>query len=103
MTSATSFWSVEHGAHLLASLTNAVPGVVFQFGLVSMGFWSGSALMTGLLLLPTSEAVCIHCKDTIPGCTGGDNCPAFKDWSTNSAIFKDKTLTSAPRVAHALC
>ena len=58
-------------------------------------------LLLGSFVRP-GVAVCIHCKDTIPGCTGGDNCPAFKDWAANADIFKDKKLGSTPRITHAL-
>jgi hypothetical protein len=53
-------------------------------------------------LLEPTEAVCIHCKNTIHGCTGGDACPAFKAWNTNTAIFKDKALGSTPNVGYSM-
>ena len=43
-------------------------------------------------LMEGSHGVCIHCKDTIDGCTGGNNCPLFKEWTANSAIFKESKL-----------
>ena len=32
-------------------------------------------------------AVCPHCKDSVPGCTGGDACPLVSDIATNSRFF----------------
>ena len=69
-------------------------------GLVMRG--TASSRLIGMMLLPVVNGVCIHCKDTIAGCTGGDNCPLFKDWNSNTAIFNDKTLGKTPQVSHGL-
>ena len=86
-----------------ASSRVALTGATLALG--AMWTYLGSPLCVlsfMLMSLPTTGAVCIHCKDTIEGCTGGDDCPAFKDWATNTAIFMDKKLGSTPRIGHAL-
>ena len=50
--------------------------------------------------LPSVNGVCTHCKDTIVGCTGGDNCPLVKDLAANVAGFQAGTLTSVPNLLH---
>ena len=47
---------------------------------------------------PTAAVVCFHCKDTIPGCAGGDLCPTIVDVSVNAAIFAAPDLTGQSRV-----
>ena len=47
-----------------------------------------------------SCAVCIHCKDTIPGCTGGADCPTISDVNANANIFSTQALGSVPKVTH---
>jgi hypothetical protein len=49
-----------------------------------------------------AEAVCIHCRDSIPGCAGGDACPLVSELATNTAIFAEARLGSTPRLAHFL-
>lgn len=51
------------------------------------------------MLTPT-EAVCPYCKDTIPGCAGGDACPTVADVASNAAIFTDHSLGSTPKVTN---
>ena len=70
-------------------------------GHLQKGHYTMMGLGMGLLAQPV-QAVCPHCKDTIAGCRGGNDCPAFKDWTANAAIFKDNTLGTTPRVTHSL-
>jgi len=44
--------------------------------------------------------VCPHCKDSIIGCTGGNDCPLFKEHAANAAMFANRVLGSAPRVTY---
>ena len=54
-----------------------------------------------LLILRGAEAVtCTHCKDTISGCTGGDDCPLIKDLAGNALIFANKVLDKTPKLFH---
>ena len=51
---------------------------------------SSSALLLGWLLLslpPVSSVVCPSCKDTIPGCKGGADCPLLKTPLENAATL----------------
>jgi hypothetical protein len=69
------------------------------------GLSSSSATIMAVImsyLLESADAVCIHCKDTIAGCTGGENCPAFTAWTSNTAIFKDKAIGDTPKMAYSL-
>jgi len=49
-----------------------------------------------------SLGVCPHCKDSIPGCAGGNDCPLFKEHAANVAMFTGRVLGTAPRVTHQL-
>ena len=55
-----------------------------------------------LMLLDKAEAVCPHCKDSIPGCPGGDACPTMVDPAANAAIFNDKLVARTPKVTQLL-
>ena len=48
------------------------------------------------------SAVCIHCKDTISGCPGGENCPLVKAVGTNVATMASSSLGSVPQVTQLL-
>lgn len=48
------------------------------------------------------SGVCIHCKDSIPGCTGGTNCPTIADVTANAQIFTTAALGSVPKAANLL-
>ena len=48
------------------------------------------------------SGVCIHCKDSIPGCTGGDNCPTIVDVNSNAQIFSSNAIGSIPKTCHLL-
>ena len=39
-----------------------------------------------LCVLPI-DCVCIHCKDSIPGCRGGDACPLVTTVASNTAVM----------------
>ena len=41
---------------------------------------------------------CIHCKNSISGCTGGDECPLVKDHTANLRLFEAGTVGSVPVV-----
>ena len=58
------------------------------------------ALVSLLWGAPTAQAVCPHCKDSIPGCGGGDACPLVTDLAANAAIFAESKLGQAPRLTH---
>ena len=53
-------------------------------------------------LFSHSDAVCVHCKDTIAGCTGGLNCPLVTDLASNVALFEAGTLGSVPKIHNLL-
>ena len=48
------------------------------------------------------EAVCIHCRDTIPGCSGGEACPLVTNLAGNAAIFAERQLGRLPKMSHML-
>ena len=52
-----------------------------------------------LTSLVHTEAVCVHCKDTIAGCAGGANCPLVMDLSENVAIFTTNRMDARPKVS----
>jgi hypothetical protein len=91
----------------------AVPSTIGDYNSVALMGLSAIAIMNSrlpnlgrlsVLLACTSsvDAVCIHCKDTITGCGGGDNCPAFKAWTANTDIFKERKIGGTPNVGHSL-
>jgi hypothetical protein len=51
---------------------------------------------------PAMGAPCIHCKDSIEGCEGGDKCPTVCEAAANAAIFTEKRLGSALQITHSL-
>jgi hypothetical protein len=88
---------------------------LYALGLVAMAHWStytstGHASMAKWSLLtafsawiPCVSAVgCVHCRDTITGCTGGDDCPLIADLAANVAIFTESKLGQTPRISHML-
>ena len=78
-------------------------GLVMGLGVRAGGFTPNSHLaLVGLLFVPGSRAVCIHCKDSIAGCAGGDDCPLFTDLAANVAIFAEKKLGTTPAVSNLL-
>ena len=46
------------------------------------------------------HGVCPHCKDSIVGCSGGNDCPLFKEHTANTAMFDTRVLGSAPRITY---
>ena len=54
-----------------------------------------------LVVAPVS-AVCPHCKDCIPGCPGGDECPLVTELTENIRVFDTGALGTAPHVQHLL-
>jgi hypothetical protein len=82
--------------------------ISFMFSVGQVGNNQGgpaSALLRRLMLLHLvlgTEAVCFHCRDTIPGCSGGDSCPLVADLATNTAIFKESRLGSTPKLVNFL-
>ena len=38
------------------------------------------------------DSVCIHCKDSIVGCKGGDQCPTIADVNANGVLFEEAGL-----------
>ena len=58
------------------------------------------ALVLFMYALDGVYGVCPHCKDSIAGCTGGNDCPLFKEHTANTALFTTRVLGSAPRVTY---
>ena len=54
------------------------------------------------MLMKSTDAVCLHCKDTIVGCKGGDQCPTVVDLAANVAVFATGTLGKIPNVQNLL-
>ena len=48
------------------------------------------------LFLPSHAVLCIHCKNSIQGCGGGDACPTITDVAANVKVFQDLALGTAP-------
>ena len=69
------------------------------FGLKLKPSWVMLLLTTNLR---SAAAVCTHCKDSIVGCAGGDDCPLFKDLTANALIFQANRLGSTPKLSHLL-
>ena len=90
--------SVEHPSRVSLYSRFSMIAYASLFGRGEMPIY----MMILAAILPGGEAVCIHCKDTIQGCTGGNGCPAFRDWTANSEIFDQKTLGTTPKVTFAL-
>ena len=66
---------------------------------------SSSALLLGWLLLslpPVSSVVCPSCKDTIPGCKGGADCPLLKTPLENAATLASGSTSKAPDLTQLL-
>mgnify|MGYP006083404123 CR=1 FL=1 len=61
-------------------------------------------LSTVVLLLSVTDvsSVCVHCKDTIEGCRGGNLCPLVVDVTANQAIFESDDFSAAPNLQHLL-
>jgi hypothetical protein len=87
----------------------------YSFALLAMVQWTRSIstthasmakwwLLTAVSMwIPGVSAVgCVHCRDTITGCTGGEACPLVADLATNVAIFTESKLGQTPRVSHLL-
>ena len=55
-----------------------------------------------LSFIHSVHSVCIHCKDSIPGCTGGNNCPTISDVNTNAQLFSTNSLGSIPKTTNLL-
>ena len=55
-----------------------------------------------LVSLPPSTGVCIHCKDSIPGCGGSDSCPLHKVLSENVKVMASSSLSSVPQITQLL-
>ena len=45
------------------------------------------------------DSVCIHCKDSIVGCQGGDLCPTIADVSTNGVLFEEASIGKVPKAS----
>ena len=45
------------------------------------------------------DSVCIHCKDSIVGCKGGDECPTIADVITNGALFEEASIGKVPKAS----
>ena len=79
-------------------------------GLRSMHFGSGALLRPSFSLIMLvlvvfvvpAGAVCKHCKDTIPGCAGGDDCPTVKVLASNIEAMASASLSSVPQVTQLL-
>ena len=69
---------------------------------IAMGFGNVKLfkIVSLAALVTPTEAVCPHCKDTIPGCAGHEACPTVADVVANAAIFSDHVLGSTPRVTN---
>ena len=66
---------------------------------------SSSALLLGWLLLftpPASSVVCPSCKDTIPGCKGGADCPLLKTPMENAASLAGTPTSKSPDLTQLL-
>ena len=50
--------------------------------------------------IPSMSCVCIHCKDSIPGCKGGDLCPTIADVNANAALFTTNAIGSVPKATN---
>ena len=64
-----------------------------------------SALLLGWLLLsipPVSSVVCSSCKDTIPGCKGGADCPLLKTPLENAASLVSGSTSKSPDLTQLL-
>ena len=96
--SAVSF-RVPDSKMALSSCATAVALMVMLSMKATMPVYS----MLLVTFLPSMEAVCTHCKDTIPGCTGGTACPLIADASFNAAIFEKSTLGACPKIANLVC
>ena len=83
--------TLQHANHVLSTCPRKVFKMVLPVRIVGM--------LLIILMVPSTDAVCIHCKDTIVGCTGGANCPTVADVSTNSDIFTNMALGSTPKVS----
>ena len=55
-------------------------------------------LLLILVCMHSASAVCPHCKDTIPGCAGGDRCPTISDIAANAKVIADRTVTGMLKV-----
>ena len=53
-------------------------------------------------IVPAGAVTCVHCKDTIAGCEGGDLCPLITDLASNVALFAEPTLGTTPSLANML-
>ena len=47
-------------------------------------------------------AVCPHCLDCIPGCTGGDACPLVGELTENVRIFREGALGEVPKIDYSM-
>ena len=45
------------------------------------------------------DSVCIHCKDSIVGCKGGDQCPTIADVNTNGVLFEEASIGKVPKAS----
>ena len=105
----STFWVVPDIS--TSFIVPSIPTSTFLTGLLYMASVYRSTTPTRtrapiLLVLGSSlgmvDAVCPHCKDSISGCAGGDECPLFKDLTANAAIFAETKLGSTPRMQNVL-
>ena len=78
-------------------------GRILSFGQPSFGSKTKLPTLFLFLLLFAlggANCTCPHCKDSIQGCTGGNNCPLYKEQAANVAMFDNRVLGSAPRVTY---
>ena len=59
-------------------------------------------LMVAHLPLAKGAPVCPHCRGSIAGCAGGDECPLVKGVAANAAAMAASSLTRVPNLAKLL-
>ena len=100
----SSFYACCQACFLFRSISppRSLMRSVFMLAAIAMGMDNVKLFkMASLAVMATPiEAVCPHCKDTIPGCAGGDACPTVADVVSNAAIFSGRSLGSTPRVTN---
>ena len=78
---------------MMISMLNAcwgvIPSHVYAYGTLLRLF------VFFFLTIPV-ECVCPHCSDTIPGCTGGDNCLLVKGPLSNAQVFAAGKMGKVP-------
>ena len=62
----------------------------------------GSGALVLLLLVSLAHhvvgTICVHCKDSIPGCAGGDACPLVTTTAANVAAIAASSITKVPKL-----